>query len=267
MNDLQIVRLENTDISNWDFAVLRAELQRRLDSYAGLVYSDATIKDAKNDRSTLNKVKKIIEDARKAYKAQCLAPYETLEPQIKELVDMVEGQRILIENTIKDFEDRQKEEKEQDVRKYYDRKAVVLGSLADALYPKLFDKKWVNASTAKPKYEEGVMAAINDAATDIETIRGMNSPFVDTLLEVYTETLSVDQVKEKQTELEAVAKKADLTPATEAAAAVGAPPLAAIQTTPANAEDGTALRIYATQKQMDQITDFMKAIGIRYVLI
>ena len=64
MNDLQIMRMENTDISVWDFSMLRAELQRGLDSYAGLVYTDETIKDAKNDRSTLNKVKKVIEDHR-----------------------------------------------------------------------------------------------------------------------------------------------------------------------------------------------------------
>ena len=136
------MRLENTDISVWDFSMLRAELQRGLDSFAGLVYTDETIKDAKNDRNTLNKVKKVIDDARKAYKARCLAPYAALEPQIKELVDMVEKQRVLIDETVKDFETRQKEEKELEVRKYYDRKAVVLGNLADALYSKLFDKKW-----------------------------------------------------------------------------------------------------------------------------
>ena len=102
MNDLQIVRLENTDITGWDFAMLKAELQSRLDSYAGLVYTDETIKSAKTDRTTLNKVKKAIEDARKAYKARCLAPYEALEPQIKELVEMVEKQRLLIYETLKD---------------------------------------------------------------------------------------------------------------------------------------------------------------------
>ena len=267
MNDLQIVSLENTDISVWDFSMLRAKLQRELDSYAGLVYTDETIKDAKNDRSTLNKIKKVIEDAQKAYKARCLAPYDALEPQIKELVDMVEKQRVPIDEIVKDFETRQKEEKELDVRKYYDRKAVVLGSLADALYPKLFDKKWVNASTARAKYEEGIMIAINGAAADIAAIRGMNSPFVDTLLEVYAQTLSMEQVKAKQAELEEAVKKACLTTVEEAAAAVGATAPTPVQTTPANAEGGTAMRIYATQDQMNQITDFMKAIGVRYELI
>ena len=61
MNDLQTINLENTDISNWDFVRLRAELQRGLDTYAGIAYTDDSIKDAKNDRTTLNKVKKIIE--------------------------------------------------------------------------------------------------------------------------------------------------------------------------------------------------------------
>lgn len=55
MNELQIIRLENTDISGWDFATLRAELQSQLDFYANLVYTDDTIKDVKKDRTTLNK--------------------------------------------------------------------------------------------------------------------------------------------------------------------------------------------------------------------
>ena len=269
MNELQIIKLENTDISGWNFAMLRAELQSRLDTYAGIIYTDETIKDAKNDRTTLNKVKKVIEDARKAYKARCLAPYDALEPEIKELVDMVEKQRVLIDETVKDYETRQKEAKELEVRKYYDRKAVVLGNLADGLYPRLFDKKWTNATTARNKYEEGIMVAINAAAADIDAIRSMNSPFVDTLLEVYAETLSLEQVKAKQTELDEAAKKASLTTVEEAAAVLGSPVEAVVKAeqAPANTEDGVAMKIYATQNQMNQITDFMKAIGIRYELI
>ena len=86
MNDLQIIQLENTDISGWDFARLRAELQRGLDTYAAIVYTDDSIKDAKNDRTALNKVKKIIEDARKAYKARWF--------EMKQMVQVLEEQRI-----------------------------------------------------------------------------------------------------------------------------------------------------------------------------
>ena len=97
MNELQIVKLENTDISQWDFSMLRAELQSRLEYYASLVYTDANIKGAKGDRADLNKVKKAIEDARKSYKAKCLEPHNKLEPQKKERVEMDEEKRVVIE--------------------------------------------------------------------------------------------------------------------------------------------------------------------------
>ena len=87
METLQIVSFENTEVSSWDFAMLKAELQHQLDKYAGTIYTDETVKEAKNDRATLNKVKKAINDAVNAYKAKCLEPYEAVKPQIKELID------------------------------------------------------------------------------------------------------------------------------------------------------------------------------------
>lgn len=269
MNELQIVNLENTDITTWDFPMLKAELQRRLDAYSGLVYTDDSIKEAKNDRATLNKVKKAIDEARKAYKAKCLAPYEAMEPQIKELLDLVEGQRTLIDDTVKDYESRQKEAKEVEVRKFYDRKAVLLGDLADVLYPKLFSTKWTNASTGKAKYEEDIQIAINGAANDIASIKALNSPFVDTLIAVFTETLSMDRVNAKQAELEAAAKRASLTTVEQATASIGVqtPAVETKNATVSNAECGTVIKIHATQNQMNQITDFMKAIGVHYELV
>lgn len=268
VNELQIIRLENTDISGWDFSSLRAELQSRLDFYAGLVYTDETIKNAKEARTTLNKVKKVIEDARKAYKARCLAPYDALEPEMKSLVDMVEKQRALIDDTIKEYEARQKQAKEQEIKRFYNRKAIALGDLAERLYPAILDSKWLNASFQKSKYEEEIVAAIASAAADIEAIRAWRSPFIDTLTEFYCHTLSMDRVKEKQLELEDAAKKASLTAEKETHAAnYRALLLDESDKTSSQFDGGIVLRIVATQKQLDQITDFMKAIGVQYELV
>ena len=269
MNELQIVNLENTEITTWNFPMMKAELQRGLDTYAGIVYTDDSIKDAKNDRATLNKLRKAIDGARKAYKAKCLAPYEALEPQIKELLNLVDGQKNQIDSTVRDFEERQKKAKEQEVRAYYDRKSAPLEGYADALYPMLFDKKWVNASTKKAKYEEDILIAISVAAADIKKIKAIDSPFVDTLLEVYADTLSMEQVQTKQKELEDAARKASLTTVESAAAAVGVQAPVAMERPPvsANADDGVAMKVYASQGQMNQIMDFMKAIGVRYEIL
>ena len=266
MNEMQLFEYENTDVSTWDLSVLRARVQGYLSDFEGLVYTDETIKEAKNDKAQLNKVKKVIEDARKAYKAKCLAPYEELEPHLKELVDLVEQQRLHIDETVKDYEARQKEAKELEIRKYYDCKAVVLGDLADALYQKLFDKKWLNATTSKSKYEEGILTAVNGAKADLDEILAMHSPFEETLVDYY-KTLPMDQVRSKREELESAARKASFT-SPGGVSVSGTPEMSPVmEQVHVNTEEGTTVRIYANKTQMNQITDFMKAIGVRYELI
>ena len=263
METLQIVSFENTEVSSWDFEMLKAELQHQLDKYAGIIYTDETVKEAKNDRAILNKVKKAISDAEKVYKAKCLEPYESVKPQIKELIDLVENQRSLIDSTVKDFENRQKLEKEQNVRKYYDRKSIVLGDFAKPLYEKLFDSKWTNASTSKVKYEEAIQIAINKAEADIAEIKSWDSSFVNTLLEVYVLTLSVEKAMEKNTELIESVKKAGIT---EQPKQVETVVDVAEKLQKVNEENGVAMKVYASKSQLNQICDFMKAIGVEYVL-
>ena len=59
MNDLQIVNLEQTDITAWDFAKIKEELAHTLSQYRSIVYTDDTIQSAKNDKATLAKAKNI----------------------------------------------------------------------------------------------------------------------------------------------------------------------------------------------------------------
>ena len=267
MNELATLSFENRDISTWDFTQLRTELQRGLDYYAKIVYTDDSIRDAKKDRALLNKVKKAIEDARKDYRNKCLEPYKLVEPQLKELVDMVEEQRLLIDSTVKDYETRQKDIKEQAVRDYYNKKSMILGALADRLYPKLLDPKWLNANTTRLKYQEGVQLAISGAHRDLKAIKEMNSMFTDFLVDVYVDTLSMDAVKEKEAELTKIVQS--ILPAVHNEQIINNNILNTVfneQATDTSVE-GVTMKIYADSKQMNQITDFMKAIGVKYELV
>ena len=261
MNDLQIVNLEQMDIAMWNFEQLKGELSKALSLYETMVYTDETIKTAKNNKATLAKAKKLIEDKRKEYKARCLAPYEALEPQMKELVSMIEEQRVLIDDVVKDYTERQKQEKEATVRTYYNKKAFVLGELADALYGKILNPKWLNASTAKSKYEEEMQTAINQALQDIHDIKAMESPFITTLLETYVDTLSIEKVKEKQEELVAVTQKAGFSQTSESVVTTS---VDVKQKITSDTLQGVTVKIYGNTNQMNQIYDFMKAIGVNY---
>lgn len=259
MEELQLVSLEQTEITAWDFAALKNELASALSAYKTKVYTDETIKSAKDDKATLAKVKKVIEDQRKAFKAKCMQPYEVLEPQIKELVLMIEEQRVAIDEIVKEYTDRKKAEKETEVRAFYDKKSHVLGDLAPALFTKILDQKWLTASSGK-KYQEEMLIKINEVLSDIRLLKSMNSPFIDTVIEKYVETLSVDEAKAKHEELVAAAKKAGFGQAqSDTSKNIQIP----VNDTVTDTENGTLVKMYGSKSQIAQVIDFAKAIGVK----
>ena len=265
MDHLQLTVLESTGITRWDFDALKAELGRRLQAHEVIACTDENIRLVKADRTELSRAKKVIEDARRAYKSKCLEPYEALEPRIKELTDIIDRQRAVIDNAVKEYEARQKEEKQREIRQYYDRKASELGEYADALWEKLFDPKWANASTARSKYEVAVIAAVDRAKRDMDTIRATGSPFTKTLLEEYVRTLSLEVALGKNEELTQAAKAAGLADAglADAAPTEAAEPPKVTQKF-SGVEGGIILKIHASDRQLEQLCDFMTAIGVSY---
>ena len=260
MNELKLTNFDQGDITTWDFEQLRDELSNALSVYDNMVYTAENIKAAKDDKSTLNKAKKIIEDKRKAYKAKCLEPYDVIEPKIKGLVSMIEEKKVRLDTVVKDYTERQKLEKEAEVKEYYDKKAHVLGEHAAALYNTIKDTKWFNATTSKSKYQEEVQIAINKASADINEIKALNSAFYETLIEVYISSGSVEKVKEKDQELTLATNKAGI----EQASGNADRQIVSEPTVVADASDGVSMKIFASKSQLDQICDFMKAIGVRF---
>jgi hypothetical protein len=266
MNELQIIKLDNTDITMWDFPALKAELQASLSDFDGLVYTDNTIKDAKKDRTILSKAKKVVENARKAYKARCLEPYEAIEPQIKELTSLIEQRRLQIDETVKELECRQKEAKKKEVREYYDRISGGFRENAERIWEKIFDPKWVNTTTGVAKYREEIQTDIAGVTRGMESIKGLASPFEHTLTELYLDTLSMEAVLQKNEELKEAAWKAGIMGRT--AGVVGSFSGAKLEEKPhTNEEEGILVRIHASQARLNQICDFMKAIGVTYEIV
>ena len=257
--DFEITQLENTDITKWNIDEIKQQLEKTLSVYKNMVYTDSSIKSAKKDKADLNKAKKIIEDARKAYKRQCLEPYETLEPRIIELTNMIEVQRIAIDEVVKDYERKRIEKKEEKIRSYYDEMSSPLGEYADTLYGMLRDPKWFNVSTDRQKYEEGIRSAIIKAAEDISTIRKLNSPFFNTVIEKYTNTLSLQQAISKHEELMLAADKAGLSDSiVEADDREG-------QGWKKNTNK-RIVRILADDEQFDKILKYIESVGAKCVI-
>ena len=261
MEKLQLVNLEQKEITSWDFGALKEELSRALSVYKTATYTDDTIKFAKEDKAKLAKTKKILEDQRKAFKAKCMEPYNALEPEIKDLVSMIEEQRVAIDEVVKDYTERKKAEKEKEIRAYYDKKAHVLGDLAAPLYEKILNPKWLNASSRK-KYQEEMQTKINEVSHDIQTLMAQESPFEETVIEKYVATLSVEEAKAKQEELMLAASKAGLCQSKENSPVVPETQKEII----IDSEDGILVKMYGSKNQITQMMDFAKAIGVKIVI-
>ena len=267
MKELQISGIEQTEITQWNFAQLKSELESALSEYKGMVYTDESIKQAKDDKSLLNKSKGLLEDRRKEFKKSCLAPYNEIEPKVKELVSMIDEQMSNIDRVVKEYTERQKQEKEASIRAYYDKKAFVLGDIAVSFYDHIFNPKWLNASAKRSEYESEIQVLISNVESDLNSIRAMGSPYVDSLMKVYSETFSMEDVKKKNEEYISVNQNAGLAPVgsgiTEASQQIQSVPTPK-ESVSVSGEDGIQLTVFASKFQLDQITDFMKAIGVRY---
>lgn len=257
MSEFQLTNLESTDISGWNFSQVKDYLATALERYDGIVYADED--SAKADKKELTKLTKLIDDRRKAYKKQCLQPYEELEPQIKALLAMIEERQRNIDGSVKVFEEKRKASRESEIKAYYDTKAVSLGALAEPLYKRIFSPKWLNASASLKKTEEEIQLAISRVSGELEQIRALKSPYIDTLVENYTGGAAIEDCFKKNEELTAAHEKAGFEDSGTAKSVVRSE-----IAQNASSDAGITLTIKGDKRQLEQVFDFMRAIGVEF---
>ena len=120
---------------------LKNELAPKLEQYNNLVVTEDSIKEAKNDKANLNKLKKAISDQRISIKKQYMEPYTILETQCKELDALIDAPIQAIDKQIKVFEEIEKNEKFTELSKAFN--AIELPDwidIGDVLNPKWENK-------------------------------------------------------------------------------------------------------------------------------
>lgn len=73
-----------------NFEELKQALTQRLAQFDNVVYPPDSIKEAKQDKAELNKLRRSIEERRKEIRRNCLKPYSAVEPRFKELVTLID---------------------------------------------------------------------------------------------------------------------------------------------------------------------------------
>ena len=105
---------------DWNFEELKAEITAAAQEYETSVYTDDTIKAAKADRAKLNKFVDALEGKRTEIRKKLLEPDELFGQQVKELTGIVQRAIKNIDGQVKDYEERQRKEKLDKVREFYE---------------------------------------------------------------------------------------------------------------------------------------------------
>ena len=84
---------------DWNKAELEENVRSIVAAYQGLVYTEDTVSDAKNDRAALRKLLNEIEDRRKLVKKKCMEPYEVFESDLKDVTALIKEQISIIDTT------------------------------------------------------------------------------------------------------------------------------------------------------------------------
>lgn len=174
-------RAEAITIEN--FEELKASLQELLANYEQVLYTPDQLKKAKQDKATLNKLKKAIAARRKEIKDICLEPYYYADTQLQELQQMIDIPLARLSEFTAEMTQVQRDTKSATIKMYFDQKATVLGSIAESVFSSwwFYDKKWENKTTPDWIWQDDIRQKIKTVAQDIEElseIAGENAPAI-----------------------------------------------------------------------------------------
>ncbi|MCD7998970.1 MAG: DUF1351 domain-containing protein [Clostridiales bacterium] len=270
---------------DWNFDELKKEITTASQEYEASVYTDETIMDAKKDRAKLRKFIDAMNSERTRIRKKLLEPDEVFGSQIKELTGIIEKAIINIDDQVKDYERRQREEKTAKVRDFYEEN---INDLIDILpFEKVFRPEYANASTTMKSIKEEILALIQKVDEGLAIINEVDSPYAGEMKEIFLQTYDIGKAMAERNRLEAAAQKRkeyeaeqarkkaerEASLKAETARVIGAGKgRAVIQQSKPGPEIETVedpvhvidFRVHATAVQLTKLKEFLKNEGIRF---
>lgn len=190
---------------DFNFEDLKQQLAASLELYTGMVVTEDNIKDAKDDRARLNKLREALENKRKEVKKECMAPYTDFEAKVKELVGLIDRPISAIDGQLKGFEEKRRAEKRAAILEVYEDTVGELRALLP--FDKLWRDEWYNTSTSMKKIRAAIVETENKVHSDLEILSTVESEFIDAVKLKYLEGLDLNTALAERARLQEQAKR------------------------------------------------------------
>lgn len=203
---MEIIKEMQVGKINASFDALKTAVMEKVAVYEGVIYTEETVKVAKEDRAYLNKQAQELDAIRKTVKAEFLAPYTEFENKVKEIKAIIDNASAGIDAQVKTFEAEAKERKRAEVENLWKEKS-------DIDINRVFDPKWLNASASMSKIG-GEMDKILEEFNNVRAALGLafGGEILEKCYQKYIDTRNMNEVVEYGNDLKEVA---NVTPAFE----------------------------------------------------
>lgn len=167
--------------------------------YSKLAFNDEQVKEAKDERASVNKVAKQVADYRKSIVAEFKKPIDEFETTAKETEKILKETSGLIDTQVKKYEDMEKENKRQECEKLFN---DLIGDLKELVsFDKIFTDRWLNKTAKMAEVESDIKSVIAKVNTGLQAIKELNSEFETELINTFLTDYDLSKAIMKNTEL------------------------------------------------------------------
>lgn len=152
--------------NNYDF--VKQQVLDFVEKYNNVIVSEEAVDSAKRDRATLNNVAKALNNKRIDIEKKFKEQFEPFKAQVNSLIEPIEKASKNIDIQIKGFEEREKEQKYNSIKEYFE---SVIGDLKDIVkFEMIYDIKWLNKNPTIKNIQETINQMIKHIKTDFEIL-------------------------------------------------------------------------------------------------
>lgn len=186
--ELKVNEVVIPDSIQFNYEELKQELTEKVSMYETMVYTDDHIKEAKNDKANLNKLKKALNDERIRREKEYMKPFNEFKAQINEIISIIDKPVAVIDKQVKAFDEKKKQEKLEAIKKLYE----------ESEHPEwleleqIFNERWLLAGTSMRQIQDGIEGWLNEIKTNLDIIANLPE-FSFEATKVYKSTLDVQK--------------------------------------------------------------------------
>ncbi len=173
--------------------------------YEHLVFNDEQVKEAKDERASINKTVKKVADYRKDTVDKFNKPLEEFVKTAKETESILKEASNCIDVQIKKYEEEEKQAKKKECEELFDN---LVGDLSELIsFEKIFDNRWLNKTTKMSEVEQDIKNIIEKVNTGLQAIKELNSEFETELINTFLQDYDLSKAIMKNTQLKAQKEK------------------------------------------------------------